>query len=244
MKQFQLDRNYFTQIGLDSGSLTMLGAIAHSLKEPGEYRGTVRRDKTAEGSFYIFADSNSPVAQVTIDLASLTASPDDKEDCCTDDENKNRFVVNPRGYVLFRVSAGAGGYNIHLRRASEDEETSVFNTTHLEDGDVFSGMIVRPGRYSVTNLLSRAKGEIVVSYPVIGKTAYRPPAPETIECSEKGFNRSRLELQPGQGFNFQIKVPSRLKIELVEPDDGPREYGERERFRRGWGRRSLSKSAD
>ena len=36
------DRNLFTQIGLDSASLTMLGTIVHSFPQPGEYRGVVR----------------------------------------------------------------------------------------------------------------------------------------------------------------------------------------------------------
>ena len=38
------DRNLFTQIGLDSGSLTMLGAVIHSFRKPGEYRGSVRTE--------------------------------------------------------------------------------------------------------------------------------------------------------------------------------------------------------
>jgi hypothetical protein len=239
MKQFDLDRNYFEQIGLDSGALTMLGVVVHSLKEPGEYRGTVRRGKLPEASFYISADSNSAVAQVTIDLASLIADPDDKSDCCKE-EDRNRFVVNPKGFVVFRVSRGSGGYNVHIRRAAEDQQTKVYTSSELEPEDVFSGIIVRPGRYSFTNRLTRAEGEIVVSYPVRGKTAYRPPAPVTVECTREGFQPSRIELQPGQGLNCQIRVPSRIKIELVEPDDGPRT--ERERFRRGFRSRRLPES--
>ena len=242
MKQFDLDRNYFEQIGLDSGALTLLGVIVHSLKEPGEYRGTVRRDKLPEASFYISADSNSPVAQVTIDLASLSPGPEDEKTDCCKEEDKNRFVVNPKGYALFRVSRGSGGYNVHIRRAAEDPKTAVYDSSQLEDGDVFSAIIVRPGRYSFKNLVTRGEGEIVVSYPVIGKTAYRPPAPVSVECIREGFKPARVELQPGQGLNCQIRVPSRIKIELVKPDDGPRE--ERERFKRGFRRRSLPKSKD
>ena len=69
------DRNLFTQIGLDSGSLTMLGTVVHSFGEPGEYRGSVRRGKEGAAVFYISVDKNSPVAQVNIDLAALTNPP-------------------------------------------------------------------------------------------------------------------------------------------------------------------------
>src|SRR5215211_3577458 len=126
MKQFDLDRNYFEQIGLDSGALTLLGVIVHSMREPGEYRGTVRRGKLPEASFYISADSNSPVAEVTIDLASLIPGVDDENTECCKEENKNRFVVNPKGYVLFRVSRGSGGYNVNIRKAAEDQKTPVY----------------------------------------------------------------------------------------------------------------------
>ena len=47
------DRNLFTQIGLDSGSLTMLGSVIHQFAEAGEYRGTVRREAAGEAVFYI-----------------------------------------------------------------------------------------------------------------------------------------------------------------------------------------------
>jgi hypothetical protein len=242
MKQFDLDRNYFEQIGLDSGALTLLGVIVHSMRDPGEYRGTVRRGKLPEASFYISADSNSPVAQVTIDLASLIPGVDDENDECCKEENKNRFVVNPKGYVLFRVSRGSGGYNVNIRKAAEDQKTPVYNSSQLEEGDIFSGIIVRPGRYSLTNPASRTRGEIVVSYPVIGKTAYRPPAPVNVECTGEGFKPERIELQPGQGLHCQVRVPSRLKIDLVEPDDGPGR--ERERFKRGFRKRSLLTSKE
>src|SRR6266516_6753645 len=149
MKTFDLDPNYFTQIGLDSGALTMLGTIVHSLREPGEYRSTVRRGKLPEASFYISSYQHSSVAHVNIDLATLGA--DSSQSGCCKEEEKNRFVVNPKGFALFRVSRGTGGYNVHIRKAQEDPKTKIFDSSQLEEGDIFSAIIVRPGKYYLRN---------------------------------------------------------------------------------------------
>jgi hypothetical protein len=111
------DRNLFTQIGLDSASLTMLGSIVHSFSEAGEYRGVLHRGEQVKAVFYITADKNSAVAQVTIDLTSLEQaaqySSDPTGDCCSKAggamHRGNHFSVNPRGYTLFHVSGGPAG---------------------------------------------------------------------------------------------------------------------------------------
>jgi hypothetical protein len=217
-----LDPNLFTQVGLDSGALTMLGVIIHSVQEPGEYRGTVRREKDPEATFYVSADKNSPVAQVNIDLATVGRASTDPKAYCGGTE-KNRFVVNPKGYVVFRVSGGAGGYAVHLRKAEEEERNvKVFDSRELQAGDIFSAIVLRPGTYSLTNMLTKAKSEIAVTYPKVGRTAYRPPDPLVVPCTESAIElRGHEKLEPGQGLNFHLKVPSRIKIKLVKPDDGP-----------------------
>jgi hypothetical protein len=241
------DQNLFTQIGLDSGSLTMLASVVHTFPEPGEYRGAVHLGEKVESVFYIKADKNSPVAQVNIDLGSLTASPTTapSADCCCDEGNKktgSAFVVNPKGYAVFHVSSGAGGCYVHVRKADEDPKQKIFDSRKLEEGDIYSAVILRPGCYSVTNTLTRvAAGELIVHYPSVGKTGYRPPPAVRIEVGENGFQPNRIEVYPGQGLSFHFKQPSRIKIELVKPDDGPKAGGES--FRAGWKKTSLPRPA-
>jgi hypothetical protein len=231
MKQQHIDRNLFTQIGLDSGALTMLGAVVHTFGEPGEYRGTVRQEKSGKGVFYISVDKNSAVAQVDVDLAALAAPGNasgkgcgcgggtDSKGCTCD--GGRRFTVNPRGYVVFRVGGGSGGYNVHVRKASEADITPIFDSSKLGGGAIFSGTLLRPGKYTVSNLLSDARAEVTVSYPVRTKTAYRPPEPVHVHVTENGFDRDVIALKPAQGMIFECAVPSRIKIDLVAPDDGP-----------------------
>src|SRR5262249_55607489 len=149
-------------------------------------------------------------------LGSLTASPTKaaSADCCGDKKAGNEFVVNPKGYAVFHVSAGAGGYYVHLRKADEDPKQKIFDSRKLEEGDIYSAVILRPGRYSVTNALTKAAGELIVHYPSVGKTGYRPPPPVRIEVGEKGFQPNKIEVHPGQGLSFHCKQTSRIKIEL------------------------------
>lgn len=223
MSAMNLDRNLYSQIGLDSGSLTMLGAVVYSFGEPGEYRGAVRGQDATKEVFYISVDKNSPIAQVEIDLAALTEptreSAERDRKC---EEKKRQFSVNPRGYALFRVSRGAGGFHVRVRKADESEETRIFDSRQLSDGAVFSCMILRPGTYSVVNTLGDARAEAIVSYPPErGKSAYRPPAPARVDATSDAFHPKRIDLMPAQGLIFECKDPSRIEIKLEKPDDGP-----------------------
>jgi hypothetical protein len=214
------DRNLFAQIGLDSGSLTMLGAVIHSFREPGEYRGSVDTEDEGQAVFYISVDKESPVAQVNIDLSTL-AQPSETDEKCGCEGSQNRFSVNPKGYAVFHVSGGAGGYHVHVRRAKENAEEKVFDSRQLDDGDIFSAVILRPGTYSVVNVHTEARAEIVVPYPQVSETPYRPPAPVHVQATRGHFEPRRIELYPGQGLLFECKTTSRIRIELEKPDDGP-----------------------
>jgi hypothetical protein len=246
------DQNLFTQTALDSGSLNMLGTLVHSLSEPGQYRCAVYRGTENIASCQIVAHKDSPVAQANIDLSILDPSiidapslsvADQEPRCCgggTHGSEAAQFTVNPKGYVVFHVSSGAGGYAVTIRKAAQDPSTSIFDSRELSQGDVYSAAIIRPGTYSLENVLTKAKGQAVVAYPRMGDTAYRPPAPVEIQCSAHQITPERVDLQPGQGLNFRFDVRSRIKIELLKADDGPgKPLGPNTR---GWRRATLPKT--
>lgn len=226
-----LDPNLYSQIGLDSGSLTMLGTIVHQLGEPGEYRGALHQGADVKAVFSITADSNSPIAQVTVDLAAVekeqSAAPSSEEEgtceCgAKDTSGGKRYTVNPRGYVLFHVQSGGGGYYVHLRRIDAAQNDRGYDTRTLKNGDAFTAMILRPGTYSIRNTLNKSTAEAIVHYPKIGDKPYVPPAPIRIECNANGFDtKKRIELGVGQGLVFNARADSRIEIKLEKPDDGP-----------------------
>jgi hypothetical protein len=214
------DRNFFTQIGLDSGAITMLGVVVHSFGDPGEYRCTVRREDQTEATFYISVDKNSAVAAVNIDLAKLV-NPDKGSGKCCPGQDMPHFVVHPRGYAVFYVSGGPGGYSVSARRADEDRDVKAYDTRELQDGDIFAAVVLRPGTYSVRNTLSDAQAQLRVVVPVVGDIPRELPAPHEVDVGTE-IEPRRIELQPlRQGINFHVQGSARIVIELTESDDGP-----------------------
>ena len=226
MSKLFIDPN-IAQTGLDSGALTMLGAVVRRFEEPGEYRGTVRRGDAIEKVFYLSVDKESSVAAADIDLGKLAGSLPQKDTgtgCCPDD-GEARFSVNPRGYVLFRVSGGRGGYSVNVRRADPDEKTPVFNSTALDGGANFSARVLRPGTYSVTNARGKARASLTVAYPPKAFSGYRPPEALRVEVTERGFQPEKIQLMPAQGLIFDCRAPARIVITLERADDGPGKHG-------------------
>ncbi|WP_134724321.1 hypothetical protein [Paracoccus luteus] len=229
MSKLDIDPALFAQSGLDSGALTMLGAIVHRFEKPGEYRGTVRRGDDIENVFYLSVDPESPVAAADIDLARLAGSlprQGDAADCCCPKPAETRFSVNPRGYALFRVSGGKGGYSVNMRRADPSEDTPVFNSTLLDDGQIFSARILRPGTYSVANTRGRGRAALTVGRPPKPFSGYRPPEPLRVVVTEGGFDPERMDLQPAQGLIFECRAPARI---VIKPERTGEDRGGEER---------------
>ena len=243
-----LDSNLFSQIGLDSGSLTILGSVIHKFSEPGNYRGIIFKKEIeyAKKIFYISIDKNSPIVQANIDLAELMESNRSEIGLCKCCKRKgdleNHFILNPNGYALFHVSHEAGGYAVSVEKVSEEQsDRRPFDSRWLDDGDIFSAIIIRPGKYSVTNLITSCKGEIIVTYPKIDKVDYGPKDPIRVDIGQEEVELKAIEINPGQGILFNIKAPSRIKIELLKPDDGNRSNSN-EKPAKGWKKRILPRS--
>jgi plastocyanin len=223
------DRHLFTQVGLDSGSLTMLGSVVHAFAEPGEYRCAVHAGKDVKAVFVVHADPDSPNAHAVVDLESLVsgASGPPAGDCgCQDAESTSaagvpRYEVNPRGHVLFRVGRGAGQYYVHARRTDAGRDDKGYDTRTLAAGDAFAAVVIRPGTYAVSNALTGAQGELVVDYPPLKERRYRPSDPVRVKCDAKAFSPAKVRVGPGQGVIFESLTASRVAITLTRPDDGP-----------------------
>jgi hypothetical protein len=218
-----VNQHLFTQTSVDSGSLTMLGVVIHRFTEPGEYMGVVERGRETR-SFRLSVDEGSSAMQANIDLATLSGGHHHHADCgCKHKETgaDRTYVVNPAGYVVFHVSSGSGGYVVRVG-SPESADAPVFDSTQLEGDDIFAVTLIRPGTYSVRNVASGARGEIVVAYPRVGQQPQQPAEPVEIECTEKTLRPAKIKIQAAQGQLYRFRTPSRIAIELVEPDDGPR----------------------
>lgn len=238
----QTNRHLFTQTGVDSGALTMLGAVIHSFREAGEYQIVLMWNNETIRRFPLIVDDQSEAMQVDVDLAWLHRP-------VLEQVHEGRYMLKPGGHAVFHASRGAGGYAVIVVRLGEPQpgegghgrrpaaqpheaQPLPFDSRELRDGDMFAVTLLRPGMYTLTNAVNRAQGEIGVAYPK-ARTQHDPALePISIECANKGFNPNRIQLQPGQGQVYRISTPSRLRIELVKPDDGPE--GERPPRLVGW----------
>jgi hypothetical protein len=221
-----INRFMFSQTNLDSGSLTMLTSIIHRFSEPGEYHAAILRGEDTVGRFSIAvgdrkmtqaASSAEWQQSINIDLKrlDLPGSQHLESEAC------HCFMLKPGGYAVFHVSTGAGGYSVEIRKTgTEHGGVKVFDSRQLKDEDILTATVLRPGTYSITNVNTKAKAGLVVAYPEIGKI---PKQPETvqIECTRNALIPDKIRINPTEGLLFRFKTTSRIKIELIKPEDRP-----------------------
>lgn len=212
-----INRFIFSQTNLDSGSLTVLASVVHRFPEKGVYYGKIRRSDNLVGQFKILVEQ-TPESQpsVKIDLKVLELPISQQ----TQSENCNCFTINPIGYALFMVSTGAGGYVLEIEKSGDECGKKVFDNRDLSAEDMFVATLMRPGAYRIVNTLTKAEAKLRVVYPEIGKTP-RFSQSVKVECTEKAITPSQIVVNPAQGLVFCFKVPSRIKIDLVEAEDRP-----------------------
>jgi hypothetical protein len=123
------------------------------------------------------------------------------------------------GYLSITSSQPIPDHHLLVRAGDDGED--VLDTRRLGPRSMFAVTLVRPGRYALRNAITGAEATVVVTYPRVGDTPYRPPDPLEIQSGEQGFGASTFTISPAQGIVFRFAVESRIQLDLVEPDDGP-----------------------
>ncbi|MEW6605191.1 MAG: hypothetical protein AB1351_10970 [Thermoproteota archaeon] len=218
MTGLRINRELFSQVNADSGSLTMLSTIVHRFSEPGEYEGVVTKGAgLMTRRFTVSVTGESSTAQVAARAQPPTQPGQVRIDL--KDTMDDRFVLNAGGYAVFYISGGIGGYVVQVsRRGKDNSQIIAFDSRELKDADMLSVTVIRPGTYSVTNALNNARAELIVNYPEPGKIQ-RNPAPVKVECTANQIVPDRIRIDPGQGLVFTFKASSRIRIDLVRPED-------------------------
>jgi hypothetical protein len=240
-----INRNLLTQVNQDSGSLTSATTVVHRFAEQGEYKGVLidrRGVATAEFSIGV-GEEKRPEQQegghgaalpmsVQVDLTSLQASSPSAagqatsascdDGCGCDDEGQSGTMrVAPEGYAVFKVPAGAGGgYAVELYESAESGRgKKVFDSRALGASDMLAVVLLRPGTYSVTNASNGTKADLKVAYP---EKAPGLLEPVKVVCAADGIRPNAIRVRPTQGLVFSFETPSRVKIDLVAPEDRAR----------------------
>ncbi|HUK71647.1 MAG TPA: hypothetical protein VLW50_23250 [Streptosporangiaceae bacterium] len=214
----------FSQIGLDSGALTMLGGIVHKFGDLGQYRGVVTDPGGGTTVFQLTVDEHQAAVPLNIDLAAVAGGSIAPQcQCPAGHGGQPHFVIGRSALLVLHVSGGPGGYSVHVAPAAEEPQRPVFDTRRLDGGDLFAATVLRPGRYTVLNTLakSRKRSSLDVAIPQAGRSARRPDAPVQVVCARRGFEPPEIRLTAMQGCLFTCETPARIKIELDRPYDPP-----------------------
>jgi hypothetical protein len=227
-----INTEIFMQIGLDSGALTLLGAVAHPVHEPGPYWGVVLRDGEEVAGFgFVVAEEGR--TQLDVDVAKVagagrTGAGRTGCGCCTDPDADPHLRAG--GMLLVHVGSGRGAYAVVVSAGEGDARRVVFDSRQLEKGDLFTATVLRPGRYAVTNTVNGARAELEVRYPERRRESLRAAEPVQVRAGDR-FDPERLTVQPTQGQVYAAETAARVVIELVEPYDGVPVEGGAPRFR-------------
>jgi hypothetical protein len=217
----------FNQTNFDSGSLSGLGAVVHQITTPGNHRVTMFQGDKVFQSVPLLVRPQAAVGVAAaalptglhVNLGDFVA----KTGQLGTPTSLPNLEIPAQGYMLFQAPTGTMGFAVQLASADTPNQPPSFDSRQLRQTDLFTTTLLRPGRYSLTNTLTNATGEIRVEYPVIGNTPYTPPDPMDIQVTDQGFQPNSVQLKPAQGLIFHIgNVNARIQITLTEPDDGPK----------------------
>jgi hypothetical protein len=156
---------------------------------------------------------------------SAAAMTDEQDGCCDDcgdsSDGGGPFELGVGGYAVFSVPAGAGGgYVVEVYKAGgAGLGPKVFDNRELKESDILALILLRPGVYSVANSLNGAKAELTVGYP---EASLGQMEPVKVACTKDAINPDKIKVRSTQGMVFSFETPSRIKVELVTPDDRPR----------------------
>lgn len=111
-------------------------------------------------------------------------------------------------------------FAVQLSRSNDDAPE--WNSRFLQEGDYFSCLPLRPGRYRLANLLSSVGADVVVLYPDprLSRDPTRHMEPVHVRAGEQ-FSPRVVELFPGQPLIVAIASPAHLMLTLESPDNGP-----------------------
>jgi hypothetical protein len=212
-------------VNLDSGALAGTATIVHPLAKAGNWTLTVRRaDGPALTSFSIQVRDDAEKFVAAVDLSTAER------------EGRGSGAVNPSatlrvrtgGHLALFCSQPRAGYAAALdpsdpQRAACGKHS--WDSQQLQKGDQFVCMPLRPGRYTLANTLSDTKCTLTVRYPDPRTPLRDDPTrsqPLRVQVKES-FSVEKLELVPTRGLVLEVGDDARFSLELVEPDDGPRD---------------------
>jgi hypothetical protein len=203
-----LNRALFAKRPLESGALSVLGAIFHRFEAAGVYEVMIRVDRGASQRVQVNVGSGA-TSQINLDVTALGGD----SDCgCEDNEARS---LNVGGVMGFYTSKGGSPFTVTVDQLTDRERKVVLDSAQgIPAGDLFSVTLIRPGNYRVTNGLNKSVMALSVNLPKGEK--YIVSQTKSVDVVAEGFKSRGETLFPGQTLVFQCHVPAQLRVELVD----------------------------
>ncbi len=159
----------------------------------------------------LFDLAQASTAASDLILASTTAQPGPTA------QKPAGAAVDASGYGMFSAMRAPQGVAFVAKPAALGAAGGAgggYDSRQLVPGDYFAVVLLRPGSYTVRNLVDGAQGQITLAAPAggVGKT-YTPPDTLIVECAAGGFTPASIQLKPLQGLAFRCSTAARIKID-------------------------------
>jgi hypothetical protein len=216
-KNITLNRAVFAQQSFDSSALTVLATLLHRFTEGGDYELFVQRDgQTIHRARVSIVPEGGP-NQINVDLTKLGT---EEGPCGCDGGPGYELAVG--GVMGFYASQGVAKYAVRISQLGKREKQVILDSTKaIPAGDFFAITLVRPGVYQVLSVgeQGRGKGEVLVGMPQKGSKTDVGQVTQ-IEAGDQGMLKpGAAKMISGQSIVFQCKLPTRIQVRLVKPDD-------------------------
>lgn len=212
----RLNRFLLEQTRHDSGELVQPDFVVHPCTIAGPHQVDVYRHGKLLASVLLGVDAKFPDKQVSIDLSALE-KPAKKGDCCCDDKGAT-YNVDKDGYALFYVGSGSGGYSVKSFPLEGKQDSALFDSQRLQQGDLFGTTLLRPGKYTLEDKVAKISLPLYVEPVKPGPKPYVPPDALHLDVAELR-KMKEIRMQQAQGIVIRAEKDNRIVIALDDKDD-------------------------
>ena len=209
-----MNRKWFQMMDADSGSLTPFDAYYHNFSESGHYHININKQGVPWIEHEILVhDAPDIPKQLSIDIEEYSNNLKKRKlDHC--------LQVRTGGFVTWYPSHSVFDLSIHGHGL--DSKNLIFNSIHLQYGDIYLRKFLPPGSYVVKNSINARDFKMQVKIdPIKGKNEFGRTresiiSPIKIICSENGFNQDSVVAVVGQPLIWIVdgKKSYRISIRL------------------------------
>ena len=195
----------------DSSYVGVLSYHAFQLKEEGIYVGHILHKDTLVDQIKINVSKASKHTQVNIDFNHFDSSG-------VRERSTQNFELGLNGCVILLHSTKNHPFRLKLEKPGKVPGRGiVYDTKKLDNGAIYSCVLLRPGTYEVC-FKRKAVGTIKVEYPTASTDRARLNEALRVQVDSKGIKPSAIKALPMQGDAFEFETAGSIQVNLLKEE--------------------------